>query len=173
MNAEPSTGHDAAKTVAASAVSEQIYKVFPNDLNPNGNVFGGLIMAQMDRLAVVVAERHSARVCVTVGVDAVHFMAPATGADTLVFSAACNRAWRTSMEIGVRVEAELSRSRQRRHILSAYLTFIGLDDDERPAPVPSVVPETAKQRLRHEAAEFRRELRLRHAAELKRLEVLK
>ena len=157
------------KTVAESAVSEQIYKIFPNDLNYNGNVFGGLIMAQMDRIAVVVAERHSGKLCVTVGVDAVQFIQPATGADTLIYSASCNRAWNTSMEIGVKVMAELSRSGARRHILSAYLTFIALDDNDKPSPVPAVVPHSEAEVHRFQEAALRREARLAHAHELQRV----
>ncbi len=124
-------------------------------------------MAQMDRLAVVVAERHSGKVCVTVGVDAVHFLAPATGADTLVYSACCNRAWRSSMEIGVKVEAEISSTGERRHILSAYLTFIALGDDQRPTAVPAVAPQTPVEQQRYAEAQLRRRLRLEHAAELR------
>src|SRR3546814_1310840 len=72
--------------------------VFPNDLNSNDTVFGGRIMAQMDRFAAVVADRHAGGVCVTASVDAVHFIAPARRGDVLIFNAAVNRAWRTSME---------------------------------------------------------------------------
>lgn len=158
-----------ARPVSASAVQEQIYKIFPNDLNSQGNVFGGLIMAQMDRIAVVVAERHSGCLCVTVGVDAVHFIAPATGADTLVFSAACNRAWNSSMEIGVKVDAELSHTGERRHILSAYLTFIALDENGRPTGVPAVEPHGEAEKLRFQEAALRRELRLQHAEDIRRL----
>ncbi len=157
------------RRVADTAVAEQIYKIFPNDLNSQGNVFGGLIMAQMDRLAVVIAERHSQNLCVTVGVDAVHFIAPATGADTLLFSAACNRAWTTSMEIGVKVEAEISHTAQRRHILSAYLTFIALDEQGRPTAVPGIAPESNVEKLRYQAAALRREQRLETARDLKLL----
>jgi acyl-CoA hydrolase len=88
------------KTVAQSSVREQVYMVFPNDLNANDTVFGGLIMAHMDRLAAVVADRHAGGVTVTVSVDAVHFMAPARRGDVLVMHASVNRAWKSSMEIG-------------------------------------------------------------------------
>ena len=159
-----------SRPVSDTAVAEQIYKIFPNDLNSQGNVFGGLIMAEMDRLAVVVAERHSRCLCVTVGVDAVHFIAPATGADTLVFAAACNRAWNSSMEIGVRVEAEIAHTGQRRHILSAYLTFIALDEAGRPSTVPTVEPRSRAEHLRYEAAAVRREQRLATAHNLKQLQ---
>src|ERR1700739_4338198 len=93
-----------AKTVADSIVREQVYMVFPNDLNSNDTVFGGLIMAQMDRLAAVVADRHAGGVTVTVSVDAVHFLSPARRGDVLVLHASMNRAWRSSMEVRVKVE---------------------------------------------------------------------
>ena len=121
--------------VAYSAVREQVYMVFPNDLNPNNTVFGGLIMAQMDRYASVAADRHAGGVCVTVGVDAVHFIAPARGGDVLIFNSAVNRAWTSSMEVGCKVEAEKIGGGDRRHILSAYLTFVAMDEHgRRPAP---------------------------------------
>lgn len=157
----------ARKPVSTSAVQANVYKVFPNDLNQHGTVFGGLIMAEMDRVSAVVAERHADSVCVTVGVDAVHFMKPARRGDTLVFSAAVNRTWKTSMEIGCRVEAEAMGQEQRRHILSAYLTFIALDENGRPRPVPEVVPQTDAEHQRYKEADFRRQYRLREAEDLK------
>ena len=94
-----------AKTVNDSAIEGHIYKVFPNDLNAHGTAFGGMIMAKCDRLSLVVAERHSSHVCVTVSVDSIHFMAPAKENDTLIFKVSINRAWNSSMEIGVKVVA--------------------------------------------------------------------
>lgn len=158
-----------ARTVSYSAVREQVYMVFPNDLNSNDTVFGGLIMAQMDRYAAVAADRHAGGVCVTVGVDAVHFIAPARGGDVLIFNAAVNRAWTSSMEVGCKVEAEKIGGGDRRHVLSAYLTFVAMDAAGRPRPVPPVTPETPHERQRYEEAQLRRELRLRHADDLKRL----
>lgn len=164
----------AARPVSWSAVREQVYMVFPNDLNSNDTVFGGLIMAQMDRYCAVAADRHAGGVCVTVGVDAVHFIAPARRGDVLIFNAAVNRAWTSSMEVGCKVEAETIVGKDggggdRRHILSAYLTFVAMDAQGRPRSVPPVVPETPHERQRHEEAQLRRELRLRHAEDLKRL----
>jgi len=159
----------AARPVSWSAVREQVYMVFPNDLNSNDTVFGGLIMAQMDRYAAVAADRHAGGVCVTVGVDAVHFIAPARGGDVLIFNAAVNRAWTSSMEVGCKVEAEKIGGGDRRHILSAYLTFVAMDAAGHPRPVPPVQPETAHEKQRYEEAQLRRELRLRHAEDLKRL----
>lgn len=157
------------KPAAASAVREHIYKVFPNDMNSNATVFGGMVMATIDRISLVVAERHSGRLCVTVSVDDIHFLAPARTGDTLIFSAACNRAWGSSMEIGCRVVAEDSRSGECRHIVSAYSTFVALDDEHKPAAVRPVLPETEVESRRYEEAALRREARLQHAEAVKKL----
>lgn len=160
------------RTVASSIVREQVYMVFPNDLNSNDTVFGGLIMAHMDRLAAVVADRHAAGVTVTVSVDAVHFMLPAKRGDILVLHAAINRAWRSSMEVGVRVEAEAigdSGNARRRHILSAYLTFVAVDENGKPRAVAPLQPETPDEKRRYAEAELRRASRLQHAEQLKAL----
>ncbi len=156
-----------AKPVNASIVREQVYMVFPNDLNSNDTVFGGLIMAHMDRLAAVVADRHSGGVTVTVSVDAVHFMAPARRGDVLVMHAAVNRAWRSSMEVGVKVEAEAIGGSERRHILSAYFTFVAVDPAGRPRPVAALLAETPQEKRRYAEAELRRANRLAHAEQLK------
>lgn len=158
----------AARPVSYSTVREQVYMVFPNDLNSNDTVFGGLIMAQMDRFAAVAADRHAGGVCVTVGVDAVHFIAPARRGDVLIFNAAVNRAWTTSMEVGCKVEAERIGGGDRRHILSAYLTFVAQDGQGRPRPVPPLLPETRQEKHRYEEAQLRRELRLKHAEDLRK-----
>lgn len=130
-------------------------------------MFGGLVMSTIDRLALVVAERHSGRVCVTASMDAMHFLAPAADGDTLIYSVAVNRAWRTSMEIGARVVAENSYTGDSRHIVSAYLTFVALDEHGRAIIVPPVRPETDAEQHRYEEAEVRRALRLEHAERLK------
>jgi acyl-CoA hydrolase len=156
-----------AKRVSETAVHDHTYKVFPNDLNANGTVFGGLVMSILDRIASVVAERHSGRICVTASVDAMHFLAPAKHGDILIFQAAVNRTWRSSMEIGVKVLAEDYRTRHTRHIVSAYFTFVAMDEKGKSTEVPAVVPETAQEKRRYEEAHVRREQR-RHAAELQR-----
>jgi len=157
------------RSVSFSAVREQVYMIFPNDLNSNETVFGGLIMAHMDRYAAVVADRHAAGVCVTASVDAVHFMAPARKGDVLVFAVSVNRAWNTSMEVGVRVEAECIGQTDRRHILSAYLTFVAVDTQGKPRAVPTLLAETDTERRRFEEAQFRRNARLKHAEDIKAL----
>lgn len=158
-----------SKTVAASAVRDQVHLIFPNDLNANDTAFGGMIMAHMDRIAAVVAGRHAEGACVTASVDAVHFVAPARRGDVLLFSASVNRSWTSSMEIGCRVEAESANSGPRRHILSAYLTFVALNAEGKPRPVAVLVPETVEEQYRHTEAQWRREYRLKQAAELHQL----
>jgi acyl-CoA hydrolase len=157
------------RSVSYSSVSDQVHMVFPNDLNANDTVFGGLIMALMDRLAVVVASRHAGSVCVTAGVDAVNFIAPARRGDVLIYNVAVNRAWTSSMEIGCKVEAAGIGGGSKRHIVSAYLTFVAMDETGKPRVVPELVPESEAERHRYEEAALRRASRLAHAAELRAL----
>ncbi|MDO9178470.1 MAG: acyl-CoA thioesterase [Agitococcus sp.] len=157
-----------AKTSAASRIDNQVYKIFPNDLNAKKTVFGGLIMSMADRLAVVVAERHSGQTCVTASVDSWHFVAPAKENDTLLFSVSINKAWGSSMEIGVRVDAENSYAGTKRHIVSAYFTFVALDDDGKTVSVPEFIPETEREQQRFESAEIRRQARLAVREQLKK-----
>lgn len=155
------------KPVSASAIDNHVYKAFPNDLNAHHTVFGGLVMSICDRIALVVSERHSGKVCVTASVDSMHFRAPAKDGDTLIFKAAINRAWSSSMEIGVKVMAENSFLGEERHIVSAYFTFVALDENHIPTDVPQVLPETAQEKQRFDHAEIRRNARLRMRNELK------
>jgi acyl-CoA hydrolase len=162
----PTADSTAPRTVSSSAVREQVYMIFPNDLNSNDTVFGGLIMALMDRFGAVVADRHAGSVCVTVGVDAVHFIAPARRGDVLIFNASVNRAWNSSMEVGCKVEAERVGGGDRRQILSAYLTFVAQGEDGKPRQVPQLIAESAQEKQRYDEAQLRREQRLKHAREM-------
>ncbi|WP_218814293.1 acyl-CoA thioesterase [Rickettsiella endosymbiont of Dermanyssus gallinae] len=156
-----------AKPVAASAIHDHTYKIFPNDLNSTETVFGGLIMATLDRVASVVAERHSGKSCVTASVDAMHFLKPARRGDILIFQASINRSWQTSMEVGVRVLAEDYRTGDRRHMVSAYFTFVATDEHGAKTPVPHVIAETEDEKRRYQEAGDRRDRR-RQEAETRR-----
>jgi acyl-CoA hydrolase len=146
--------------VSFSSIHDQVEIVFPNDLNGHGSLFGGRVLDLCDRLASIVAKRHSKRVCVTLGVDSVRFLAPAKHGDILVFKLALNRVWRTSMEVGVNVAKENFRNGERIQIVSAYFTFVALDDLLQPVEVCPVIPETEKEKKRFEEAEIRRQSRL-------------
>jgi acyl-CoA hydrolase len=153
------------KTTSESAIEQNVYKVFPNDLNSKYTVFGGLVMSLCDRVALIVAERHSGRPSVTAAVDSLNFLAPARAGDTLVIKAAVNRTWHSSMEIGVHVAAEDTHRHETRHVVSAYLTFVALDDDGKPHSVPPILPQTETELRRFEEAGERRQQRLRAKAD--------
>lgn len=154
------------KHVNDSAVHEHTYKVFPNDLNSDNTVFGGLVMSILDRTALVVAERHTGgRTCVTASIDAVHFLGPAVKGDILLIQASINRTWRTSMEIGTKVLAEDPHTGEKRHIVSAYFTFVALDGNRKPIEVPAIIPEGPVEKRRYEEAGIRREKRFIEAEE--------
>ena len=148
------------KPVSASAIIDQVIEVFPNDLNPHGTLFGGRVMQIVDSLASIVAKRHTGRVCVTLGIDSVRFLNPARRGDILVCMASVNKAWRTSMEVGVKVVAEDFRTLEQKEILSAYFTFVAVDDEHKPVQINPVIPETPEQIQRFEQAEQRRQYRL-------------
>jgi len=152
------------KPVSASAIEDQVVEVFPNDLNPHGTLFGGRLMQVVDNLAAIVAKRHSGRVCVTLGIDSVRFLNPARHGDILVCKASVNKTWKTSMEIGVKVVAEDFRSLEQKDILSAYFTFVAVDDEHNPVPITPVLPETEEQIARFSSAEQRRQYRLRDSS---------
>lgn len=148
------------KPVSASAIVDQVVEVFPNDLNPHGTLFGGRVMLIVDSLAAIVAKRHTGKVCVTLGIDSVRFLNPARRGDILVCMASVNKAWRTSMEVGVKVVAEDFRTLEHKEILSAYFTFVAVDDDHKPVEIVPVLPETPEQFKRYDEAEQRRSFRL-------------
>lgn len=148
------------KPVRDSAINDQTAIVFPDDLNTLGTLFGGRVMEMADRVSAVVAKRHSGRDCVTLGIDSVRFLAPARHGDILVFKAAVNRVWTTSLEVGIKVFAEDFKTLQRKHIVSAYFTFVAIDEKMQKVPIPPVIPETDDERRRFEQAEQRRRARL-------------
>jgi acyl-CoA hydrolase len=148
------------KRPAESAVEDNVYKIFPNDLNSERTVFGGLVMGLCDRTALIVAERHTGLTCVTAAVDSLSFISPARAGETLIVKSKVNRAWNSSMEIGVKVVTEDPRDGQTRHVVSAYLTFVGLGSDGRPVQVPLVLPETEAEKRRYAAANVRRNARM-------------
>src|SRR5215208_5656847 len=134
--------------------------MMPGDANNLGHVFGGAILAMMDTSAAVAAIRHARSSCVTVSIDRVDFREPIHLGDLVVMKASVNYAGRTSMEIGVRVEAEDLITGRRRHTNSAYLSFVAVDRNGRPVEVPKLLLESDDEKRRHAAAQQRRQRRL-------------
>jgi acyl-CoA hydrolase len=134
--------------------------MMPNMANTLGNVFGGVILSLVDRAAAVAAIRHAGGPCVTVSVDQVEFREPIHVGELVIARAAVNYVGRTSMEVGVRIEAEQVASGKRRHTNSCYLTFVAIDEHERPRPVAPVVPTTDEERRRFAAAQTRKQFRM-------------
>jgi acyl-CoA hydrolase len=134
--------------------------MMPQDANVLGHIFGGVVLSMMDKAAAVSAFRHARAACVTVSIDRVDFREPIHVGDLLIMKASVNFTGRTSMEIGVRVEAEDLISGRRRHTNSCYLTFVAVDRNGRPVEIPELVPETAAEKRRYTAAQERRRRRL-------------
>jgi len=132
----------------------------PNMANNLGHVFGGVILSLVDRVAAVVAIRHSRQPCVTVSVDRVDFHEPIYLGELVVAHASVNFVGRTSMEVGVHIEAENLLTGQRRHTNSCYVTFVAIDAKGRPTPVAPLALETDDDRRRNQRAAERRRVRL-------------
>jgi acyl-CoA hydrolase len=130
------------------------------DANNGGNVHGGVIMYLCDEVAGIAAVRHSGCRVVTVAMDRMTFLHPVYVGHLLTLKATVNAAWKTSMEVGVRVEAENIRSGEVTATSTAYLTMVALDDDGRPTPVPAIAPETPDEERRAREAQLRRDNRL-------------
>lgn len=145
------------------------YLVMPSDTNPAGNVHGGVIMKHIDNTAGIVAYRHARANVVTASIDRLDFHNPAFVGELLTLKASLNYVGRSSMEIGVRVEAENLLSGEVRHIASAYLTFVSLDEQHRPKAVPPVSLETEEAcRRNKEAIERNRSRKLEKQKERNR-----
>jgi len=147
------------KTIKDTAIIFSHF-VTPQDANYYGNVHGGVIMRMIDDCGGVVAARHSHANTVTASVDRIDFHNPAFIGEILTFKAALNFVGKTSMEVGVRVDTENIMTGEKRHIASAYLTYVALDDKRKPVEVPPVIPETPEDKRRNKEAASRRELRL-------------
>jgi uncharacterized protein (TIGR00369 family) len=135
-------------------------EMLPQDANPMGNVHGGVIMKLIDAAAGVVAIRHARTTCVTASLDRLDFHHPVYVGNLLLLKASLNMVGRTSMEVGVRVEAEDLRTGEVRHTASAYLTFVALDAQGKPCPVPELILGTEDERRRNQEAKCRRQMRL-------------
>jgi acyl-CoA hydrolase len=132
----------------------------PTDANSAGFVHGGVVLRLCDEVAGLTAVRHSGLRCVTAGLDRMTFLEPVHTTEVVSFKATVNAAWRTSVEVGVRVEAENPRTGAVRHTTTAYLTMVALDDEGRPTPVPPLACQSAEEHRREREAQLRRANRL-------------
>lgn len=148
-----------SKTVKESQ-HETSELMMPQDANNMGHVFGGVILGMMDKCAAIAAFRHCRSSVVTASIDRVDFREPIHLGDLVVMKASVNFVGRSSMEVGVRVEAEELLTGRRRHTNSCYLTFVAVDRNGKPIQVPDLRPETPDEKRRFEAAQARRRRRL-------------
>jgi len=135
--------------------------MMPMDANIVGNVFGGTIMRLIDEVASIVAFKHARCNVVTASIDRMDFHSPVYVGDLLRLNASINYVHRTSMEVGVRVEAENPLTGAVRHTGTCYLTLVALDNNGKPTPVPSLVPQSEEEKRRWSEAKERRKSRLK------------
>ena len=144
------------KTVnESSVIMTQI--MTPQDVNLAGNVHGGVIMRLVDTAGGLVAVRHTRANVVTASIDRLDFHHPVFAGDFVTLRASLNLVGRTSMEVGVNVQAENPKTGEVNHTASAYLTYVALDESRKPMEVPPLILETEEQRRRNREAQVRRE----------------
>ncbi len=143
----------------AESQSEMTELVLPNDTNTLGNLLGGRLMHFIDLVGAMAAYRHSRAHVVTASMEHIDFIAPVHVGDLVILKASVNRAFKTSMEVGVKAWVENAMAGTRRHVSSAYLTFVAIDENGRRLPVPPLATETADELRRYEDAGLRRERR--------------
>lgn len=148
-----------AKTVSNSVVT-MTELVLPQHTNQLGNLLGGQLMHWIDICAAISAAKHSQRVCVTASVDRIDFHHPIKLGDVVTLKACVNRAFRTSMEVGVAVFAESHTRGKKLHSNSAYLTFVSVDENTKPVETFEIIPETENEKRRFDEALQRRQNRL-------------
>jgi acyl-CoA hydrolase len=142
------------KTPSQSAVVTR-YLVMPDQANPYGTAFGGAIVAWIDMVASMAAQKHCGKEVVTASIDSLNFREPIYIADHVVLKASVNYAGRTSMEVGVSVAREDPYSGKEVIATTAHLTFVALDKNKKPTPVPRIVPQTPDEKRRYQNAKIR------------------
>ncbi len=141
----------------------------PNDTNPLGKLMGGQLMKWMDICSAISAQRHCNRNVVTVAVDSVEFVSAVDLGEVVVIEAEVTRAFRSSMEVAMRVWAENLRTGSKRLCTTSFYTFVAVDADGKTVPVPEIVPETGFEKQRYEKAEERRNRRLQYSREVREM----
>jgi acyl-CoA hydrolase len=142
------------------SLSEYAELALPNDANGLGNLLGGKVMHLVDLAGAMAAMRHARKPVVTASVDSLHFLHPVHISELMILRSSVNRVFRTSMEVGVKVETENLITGRILHTCSAYLTFVALGEDRQATAIPPVIPETEEEKRRYREAGERREYRL-------------
>jgi len=156
----------AARTVA-STQSEMTEIILPNDTNTLGNLLGGRLMHFIDLTGAMAAYRHARTYIVTAAMDHIDFIQPVHLGDLLTLKSSVNRAFTSSLEVGVKVWAENTQTGATRHVASAYLVFVAIDENGHPVRVPALLPETADEQRRYADALLRRQHREAESARRK------
>ena len=147
-------GEQTAKRPAQTAV-ETRYLLMPNETNQYGTAFGGVIMSWIDMTAAMAAQKHCHSEVVTASIDSLSFREPIRIGEHVILRAMVNHAGRTSMEVGVQVLHENPITNQTSTATTAHLTFVAIDENHRPRPVPPLVAETDDEKRRYENAKLR------------------
>jgi acyl-CoA hydrolase len=155
------------RTVAESK-TEMLEVVLPNDANPLGNILGGKVMHLIDIAGAIAAHRHSHSLVVTAAVDSLDFVHPIRVGEVILLRSQVTRAFHTSMEVEVRVYREDYITGDRRQTSSAFVTYVAIDSQGQPKPVPQLIPQTVDERRRYREALRRRRQRLAEAAQIHR-----
>lgn len=151
---------------ASASCSELIRWMGIQDSNSAGFVHGGTVMRMCDEAAGIAAIRHCGQRVVTAGMDRMTFTEPVYVGELLRCTASVNAVWRSSMEVGVRVEAENAVTGKVRHTSTAYLTMVAVDEHGKPTQVPALITEGEVEKRREREAETRRRNRLTEREEI-------
>lgn len=157
---DPSSEPPAGGRPVRESASEISELALLNDANPLGYLIGGRVMHLVDIAAAIAASRHARTPVVTASVDYMNFLCPIQIGELVIVRSSVNRAWNTSMEVGVKVFVENLMTGQVRHTTSAYLTFVAVDGKGGKLKVATVIPETDEEKRRYEQAGARRAYRL-------------
>jgi acyl-CoA hydrolase len=152
----------------SASLTEMIEIVLPQDANLLGNILGGRVMHLIDIAGAIAAHRHCHRQVVTASVDHLDFLNPVRLGELIVLEAQVNRAFHTSIEVGVEVYSEDFITGKRKHTTTAFLTFVAIDEAGNPQPVPAAIPKTQEERRRYREAGERRKDRLAARAKRKK-----
>ncbi|ULL15768.1 acyl-CoA thioesterase [Paenibacillus sp. H1-7] len=139
--------------------------IFPSDTNYHGTMFGGVVMRYIDKIATIASMRHSRRGVVTASSDSLDFLAPVRVGEAILLEAFVSWTHRSSMEVYVKVESENLFTGERKTTATSFLTFVALDDEGKPTPVPAVIPETEEERKLYASAQERYQARKKRKEE--------